>query len=142
MRGRYGERHTFRVTLAVVAATAGLTACGATTSVTTVTTNNVSQSKLRLEAAIAQDAVRNTRRFWKGRFHFAVDTSCRATNAHGDDWKCRTAIKSTQRGTETCRIKTVVHGSPSSFHYRAPLPFARDVFSEACPKLQSELSNS
>jgi hypothetical protein len=36
----------------------------------------------------------------------------------------------------------VVHGSPRSFRYRSPLPFARDVFSEACPTLHSQLGNS
>jgi hypothetical protein len=142
MRGGYGERHAICVTLAALSIMVGLGACGATKSITTVTTNNVGQSKLRLEEAIAGDALRNARHFWKGRFRFAAGTNCRATNAAGNDWKCRTALKSTRRGTSTCRMKTVVHGGPRSFHYRAPLPFARDVFSEACPTLHSQLSNS
>jgi hypothetical protein len=142
MRGGYGERHALCVTLVALAIAVALGGCGATTSVTNITTNNVSQSKVRLEQAIAADALRNTRHFWKDRFHFAVSTNCRAINGQGDDWKCQTAIRSTRRGTTTCRIKTAVRGSRSSFHYRAPLPFAPDVFSEACPKLHSELSGT
>ena len=139
MRWRSVERHALGVALAALAACAGLTACGETKIVTSVSTSTVGQNQQRLQHAVAADTRRNIRHYWKDRVHFAVDTRCRPTNSGGDDFSCRTTIKSSHDGTKPCRIKTMVHGDKQSFHFRAPLPFARDVFAEACPTLHSEL---
>ena len=125
-----------------MAVAAVLSACGAATAVTTTSTNVLAQTKQRLERAVSGDARRNARHYWKGRFHFAIETKCRPTTSDGGNWACRTTVASSQPMTSTCRIKTKVHGTSSAFRFDAPLPFARNVFSEGCPTLHSELANS
>jgi hypothetical protein len=128
------------VTLAALAVGVGLSACGASTVVSSTSTNVLAQTRQRLERAVSGDARRNVRHYWKGRFHFAINTKCRPTN--GDNWACRTTVSSSVPMTSTCRIKTKVHDTESAFRFDAPLPFARNVFSEGCPTLHSELANS
>jgi hypothetical protein len=129
------------VMLLAVTVAVGLTACGASKVVTSSSTNVLRQTKQRLERAVSGDARRNASRYWKGRFQFAVKTKCRPTSSSADNWACRTTVSSSRPGTSTCRIKTTVHDTPSAFRFDAPLPFARNVFSEGCPTLHSELSN-
>ena len=136
-----GSRRALEVTLAALAVAVALSACGASTVVTTTSTNVLAQTKRRLERAISGDARRNVRRYWKGRFHFAVNTKCRPTTSDADNWTCRTTVSSSRPMTTNCRIKTKVHGTRSTFRFDAPLPFARNVFSEGCPTLHSELAN-
>jgi hypothetical protein len=127
--------------LTVILVAVGLSGCGATKVVTSSSTNVLLQTQQRLQRAVGGDARRNASRYWKGRFHFAVDTKCRPTSSDGDNWACRTTVRSSRPGTSTCRIKTKVHGTQSAFRFDAPLPFARNVFSEGCPTLHSELAN-
>jgi hypothetical protein len=134
-------RHALGVTLAALAAGVGIGACGDTTTVTTSSTNTLRQTKQRLERAVGGDARQNIRHYWKGRFHFAVHTECRARTRDGDSWACATTVSSSRPGTNTCRIKTKVRSTITAFRFQAPLPFARDVFSEGCPTLHSELAN-
>jgi hypothetical protein len=136
-----GWRYALGVTLAALAGGVGLVSCGNTTTVTTTSTNTVSQTKQLLERAVGGDARRNIRHYWKGRFHFAVHTTCRPRTPDGDSWACTTTVSSSRPGTNTCRIKTKVHSTVTAFRFQAPLPFARDVFSEGCPTLHSELAN-
>ncbi|MFZ0387943.1 MAG: hypothetical protein WAL22_19935 [Solirubrobacteraceae bacterium] len=136
-----GRRHVLGVTL-VLAICLAVSACGDSTVVTTSSTNVLSQTQQRLERAVGGDARRNIRRYWKGRFRFAVQTRCRPAAADGGSWACTTTISSSRPGTTTCRIKTRVHSTESAFRFQAPLPFARNVFSEGCPTLHSELPNS
>jgi hypothetical protein len=136
-----GSRRALEVTLAALAVAVALSACGASTVVTTTSTNVLAQTKRRLERAISGDARRNVRHYWKGRFHFAVNTKCRPTTSDADNWACRTTVSSSRPMTTTCRIKTKVHGTRSTFRFDAPLPFARNVFSEGCPTLHSDLAN-
>ena len=138
MAFRTGWRHALGVTLATLAV-AGLSACGDSAGVTTSSTNVLRQTKQRLERAVADDARRNIRDYWKGRFHFAVNTRCRPTTSDADNWACTTTVRNSRPGTDTCRIKTRVHGTETTFRFQAPLPFARNVFSEGCPTLHSEL---
>ena len=125
-----------------MAVAAVLSACGAATAVTTTSTNVLAQTKQRLERAVSGDAQRNARHYWNGRFRFAINTKCRPTTPDADNWACRTTVSSSQPMTTTCRIKTKVHGTETAFRFNAPLPFARNVFSEGCPTLHSELANS
>jgi hypothetical protein len=141
MRSGWGRRQILGVVLALAACLA-LSACGASTVVTTSSTNVLSQTKQRLERAVGGDARRNIRRYWKGRFRFAVHTGCRPTAPDAGSWACTTTVRSARPGTTTCRIRTAVHSTETTFRFQAPLPFARDVFSEACPTLHSELPNS
>jgi hypothetical protein len=141
MRWASVERHALGVTLAALVACAGLSACGETKIVTHISTSSVGQNQRRLQHAVAADTHRNIQHYWKGRYHFALDTKCKPANAAGEDFSCRTTIRSSRQGTKPCRIKTVVHGDQQTFHFRAPLPFARDVFAEACPTLHSELGH-
>jgi hypothetical protein len=130
------------VTLVAAAVAVGLSACGAATAVTTSSPTNVlRQTRHRLERAISGDARRNVRHYWKGRFHFAVNTRCRSTSSDGGNWACRTTVSSSRPMTTTCRIKTKVRGTESALRFNAPLPFARNVFSEGCPTLHSQLAN-
>jgi hypothetical protein len=142
MRCGWGARHELGATLAALAVAAGLSACGGSTAPTTTSTNVLSQTEQRLEHAISGDARRNVRHYWQGRFRFTVNTNCRPTTRDGDNWACRTTVSSSRPQTTTCRIKTKVHGTTSTFRFDAPLPFARNVFSEGCPTLHSELANS
>jgi hypothetical protein len=130
------------MTLTALTVAVGLSACGASTAVTSSSTNVLAQTKHRLERAISGDARRNVRHYWHGRFHFVVSTSCRATGADAENWACRTTVSSSRPMTSTCRIKTKVHGTSSAFRFDAPLPFARNVLSEGCPTLHSELASS
>jgi hypothetical protein len=135
-------RHTLGVILVALAVAAGLAACGSSTASTTSSTTNVlAQTKQRLERAVSGDARRNARHYWKGRFHLAIDTKCRPTTSDADNWACRTTVSSPRPMTTTCRIKTKVHGTRSAFRFDAPLPFAKNVFSEGCPTLHSELAD-
>jgi hypothetical protein len=135
-------RHALVVTLVALAVAVGCAACGSSTASTTSTTTNVlAQTKQRLERAVSGDARRNARQYWKGRFHFAIDTKCRPTTPDAGNWACRTTVSSSRPMTTPCRIKTKVHGTESAFRFDAPLPFARNVFSEGCPTLHSELAN-
>jgi hypothetical protein len=127
--------------LAAFAVGVALSACGSSTAVTTSSTNVLGQTKQRLERAISGDARRNVRHYWKGRFRFAINTKCRATTSDGGKWACRTTVSSTRPGSTTCRIKTAVHDTTSTFRFDAPLPFARNVLSEGCPTLNSELAS-
>jgi hypothetical protein len=140
MRPERERRHALAVTLAVLAVAVSLNACGASTAVTTSTTNVLAQTKQRLERAISGDARRNVRHYWQGRFQFVVNTTCRATTPDAANWACRTTVRSARPMTSTCRIKTKVHGTRSEFRFDAPLPFARNVLSEGCPTLHSELA--
>jgi hypothetical protein len=143
MGRRCGSRRGIALTLAVLAFGVGLSACGTSkTAVTSSTTNVLAQTRQRLERAISGDARRNATRYWKGRFRFGIETKCRPTNADGGNWACRTTVKSSRPMTTTCRIKTKVRGTESAFRFAAPLPFARNVFSEGCPTLHSELASS
>lgn len=135
-------RSALGVALAATLVCAGLSACGGSTTVTTSTTNVLRQTKQRLQAAVGGDARRNIRHYWKGRYHFAVHTECRPRTPAGDNWKCTTRVSSSEPGTSTCRIKTAVHGTKTALRFDAPLPFARNVLSEGCPTLNSELPNS
>jgi hypothetical protein len=126
----------------VLAICLAVSACGDSTVVTTSSTNVLRQTQQRLERAVGGDARRNIRRYWKGRFRFAVHTECRPAAADGGSWACTTTVSSSRPGTTTCRIKTRVHSTTSAFRFEAPLPFARNVFSEGCPTLHSELPNS
>jgi hypothetical protein len=128
------------VALVALAVAVGLSACGASGAVTSSTTNVLTQTKQRLERAISGDARRNVRHYWHGRFHFVVNTRCRATGSDAEDWACRTTVSSSRPMTSTCRITTKVHGTSSAFRFDAPLPFARNVLSEGCPTLHSELA--
>jgi hypothetical protein len=141
MRGASAGRQALGVTLAALAAGAGLSACGETKIVTHISTSSVGQNQQRLQHAVAADTHRNIAHYWKGRFHFAVDTKCKPGNPGGEDFSCRTTIRSSRHGTKPCRIRTVVRGDKQTFHFKAPLPFARDVFAEACPTLHSELGH-
>jgi hypothetical protein len=135
-------RQALGVTLVALAVAAGASGCGSSTAATTTSTTNVlAQTKQRLERAVSGDARRNVRHYWKGRFHFAIDTKCRPTTPDADNWACQTTVSSPRPMTSTCRIKTKVHGTESAFRFDAPLPFARNVFSEGCPTLHSELAN-
>jgi hypothetical protein len=121
----------------------GLSACGASTASTSSSTTNVlTQTRQRLERAISGDARRNARHYWKGRFHFAIGTKCRPTSSNGGNWACRTVVSSSRPMTTPCRIKTKVRGTESALRFDAPLPFARNVFSEGCPTLHSQLGTS
>jgi hypothetical protein len=133
-------RHALAVTLAALAVAVILSACGASTGLTSSTTNVLAQTKQRLERAISGDARRNVRHYWQGRFRFVVNTKCRATTPDAGNWACRTTVRSSRPMTSTCRIKTKVHGTRSAFRFDAPLPFARNVLSEGCPTLHSELA--
>src|ERR1700722_14505685 len=136
-----GSRHVLAVMSVALAVAVGLGGCGASTVVTTSSTNVLGQTEQRLERAVSGDARRNARHYWKGRFQFAVNTKCRPTSSDGDNWACRTTVRSSRPGTSTCRIKTKVDGTQAAFRFDAPLPFARNVFSEGCPTLHSELAN-
>jgi hypothetical protein len=137
------SRRVFTVALAVLAFGVGLCACGASkTGVTTSTTNVLGQTRQRLERAISGDARRSASHYWKGRFRFGIETKCRPTTSDGGNWTCRTTVRSTRPMTTPCRIKTKVHGTESALRFTAPLPFARNVFSEGCPTLHSELGNA
>jgi len=138
----WGWRQALGVTLTALPVGIGLSACGTSTAVTTSSTNVLRQTEQRLERAVAGDARRNIRHYWKGRFHFAVSTNCRPTTSDAGNWACKTTVRSSRPGTNTCRIKTKVHGTEAAFRFDAPLPFARNVFSEGCPTLHSELPNS
>ena len=129
------------MTLAAVAVAVVLSACGGSTATTTTSTNVLAQTRQRLERAVSGDARRNARHYWKGRFHFAIDTRCRRTGSDASNWACRTTVASSRPMTKTCAIKTKVHGTASAFRFDAPLPFARNVFSEGCPTLHSELAS-
>jgi hypothetical protein len=135
------RRHALAVTVALAGCLA-LSGCGTSTVVTTSSTNVLAQNQQRLERAVGGDARRNIRDYWKGRFRFAVHTKCRPTAPDGGSWACTTTVSSSRPGTTTCRIKTTVHSTSSAFRFQAPLPFARNVFSEGCPTLHSELPNS
>ncbi len=135
----WGWRPALAATLAALSICIALSACGGSTTVTTSSTNVVHQTAQRLERAIVGDARRNIRHYWKGRFHFAVSTNCRPTTSDAGDWACETTVRSSRPGTSTCRITTKVHGTETAFRFDAPLPFARNVFSEGCPTLHSEL---
>jgi hypothetical protein len=141
MRPRCKSRHALAVMLAALTVTVALSSCGASSAVTTSTTNVLAQTKQRLERAISGDARRNVRHYWQGRFHFVVNTNCRTTGSDAENWACRTTVRSSRPMTTTCRIKTKVHGTSSAFRFDAPLPFARNVLSEGCPTLHSQLSN-
>jgi hypothetical protein len=131
------------VAFAVLAVGVGLCACGGSkTAVATSTTNVLGQTRQRLERAITGDARRNVSDYWKGRFRFGIKTRCRPTTSDGGNWACRTTVRSSRPMTSTCRIKTKVHATESAFRFNAPLPFARNVFSEGCPTLHSELASS
>jgi hypothetical protein len=142
MRSGRRCRHGLGVTLAVFCVGVGLSACAAASVVTTSSTNVLAQTEQRLERAISGDARRNVHRYWKGRFRFAVTTRCRPTTPDGGNWACGTMVSSPRPRTTTCRIKTAVHDTKSTFRFDAPLPFARNVLSEGCPTLNSELSDS
>jgi hypothetical protein len=142
MRPGCEPRHPLGVILVALAVAVGLAACGSSTASTTSSTTNVlAQTRQRLERAVSGDARRNARHYWKGRFHFVIDTKCRPTTSDADNWACRTTVSSPRPMTTTCRIKTKVHGTESAFRFDAPLPFAQNVFSEGCPTLHSELAN-
>ena len=130
------------MTLAALVAAVGFSACGTSTATTTTSTNVLAQTQQRLERAVSGDARRNARHYWNGRFRFAINTTCRPTTSDADNWACQTTVASARPMTSTCRIKTKVHGTESAFRFTAPLPFARNVFSEGCPTLHSELANS
>jgi hypothetical protein len=135
-------RRVLNLTFVAPLAALALAGCGETRTVTTSSTDVVGQNQQRLEHAVAADTRRSIHRFWKGRFRFDVETRCRPRGAGGDNYSCRTTIRSTRSGTNTCRIRTKVRGTATSFRFKAPLPFANDVFSEACPTLHSQLASS
>src|ERR1700760_4218382 len=101
-------RYVLNLTLAAMFAAVLLAACGQTRTVTTSSTPSLGETRQRLEHAVATDTRRSIHRFWKGRLHFNVATRCRPTDPAGDDWKCRTTIRSSRSGTRPCRITTKV----------------------------------
>jgi hypothetical protein len=135
-------RHAFGGLLAALVVGICLSACGSSAVVTTSSTNVLGQTQHRLQTAISGDARRNARRYWKGRFHFVIKTKCRSTSRDGGKWACGTTVTTIRPRTTVCRIKTAVHATTSTFRYDAPLPFARNVLSEGCPTLNSELASS